>query len=579
MTMATPEHQSLAMPKTGTTLSKRACDSCRQRKVKCDTEQPCANCRISHLDCTFHTIPRKRGPKTPREKALELPATRPRISNSPERSSESDNTQRTSLVASFKPFSSEVPVYSLLNPSASASEIRGNLVSSVAKGLPTFTIRQVVDECISLYVLHTFPVCPICHIPAVRAMAATYFPLHGSQALSDDAYDIGADKDRVAIMRPFALLTALCATVASMYPESLLAYRDVIATPFLQASRSMLKVYEDYDVQHPDWTSLAIRLLQSAALQHSAGKTPLAWHVLSQAGLLAQNLRLHSEQSLSKYDLLEATLLRNNFWMLYVCDKAAISLANRPVTLHEPLFDSKMDLLERGPIRMPLFDPEMRHVPESFEDKLMEGFHLIQRFWTLAGRLLLAIRSRGQKVTLDYPNNDTTERTDRETMMKMYIDVIGFLDGLPNWLESPDAVELEPQYDVAFQRSCFWTQKSRLLNMFHGVRIMVLRQCIEYGLTTLIGLSDDPLTLAMEQTNIARDVVQSLKSIPFQYIQTNGEPDIELMRVVGSILLELSQNVENDVIRGRARSFLSSLLDILARLDSKASEDFLNQQG
>lgn len=50
------------------------------------------------------------------------------------------------------------------------------------------------------------------------------------------------------------------------------------------------------------------------------------------------------------------------------------------------------------------------------------------------------------------------------------------------------------------------------------------------------------------------------------------------MRVVGSILLELTQNVENDVVRGRASSLLSSLLDILARLDSKASEELLSQQ-
>ncbi|KAF9870933.1 hypothetical protein CkaCkLH20_11605 [Colletotrichum karsti] len=160
----------------------------------------------------------------------------------------------------------------------------------------------------------------------------------------------------------------------------------------------------------------------------------------------------------------------------------------------------------------------------------------------------------------------------------MYIVVSTLLDDLPLWLQSPDLVELDPNYDVAFQRSCFWTQKSRMIAMFHSVRIMVLRQCIEHGLTTLIGLNNDQLTLAMEQTNIARDVVHSLQSVPFQYIQTNGEPGIELMRVVGSILLELSQKVENDVIRSRASSLLSSLLDILARLDSKASEELINQQ-
>ncbi|KAF4427035.1 hypothetical protein CFRS1_v002958 [Colletotrichum fructicola] len=173
---------------------------------------------------------------------------------------------------------------------------------------------------------------------------------------------------------------------------------------------------------------------------------------------------------------------------------------------------------------------------------------------------------------------ETTSATEKDVLTSMYIEVMSLLDDLPPWLNSPDTVDLDAQYDVAFQRSCFWTQKSRLIAMFHGVRIMVLRQCIEHGLMSLIGLNDDPLTLAMEQINIARDVVHSLTSVPFQYIQTNGEPGIELMRVVGSILLELSQNVENDVVRGRASSLLSSLLDILARLDSKASEELLSQQ-
>lgn len=39
-----------------------------------------------------------------------------------------------------------------------------------------------------------------------------------------------------------------------------------------------------------------------------------------------------------------------------------------------------------------------------------------------------------------------------------------------------------------------------------------------------IGLDDDPLNSAIQQTNIAHDVVQGLKGIPFQYVQTHGEP-------------------------------------------------------
>lgn len=49
------------------------------------------------------------------------------------------------------------------------------------------------------------------------------------------------------------------------------------------------------------------------------------------------------------------------------------------------------------------------------------------------------------------------------------------------------------------------------------------------------------------------------------------------MRVTGSILLEISHKAESEDVRGRASSLLSSLLDILARLDSKASDELIRQ--
>ena len=49
-------------------------------------------------------------------------------------------------------------------------------------------------------------------------------------------------------------------------------------------------------------------------------------------------------------------------------------------------------------------------------------------------------------------------------------------------------------------------------------------------------------------------------------------PQVERIRHVASILLELVQNVENDLLKDRVRSQLEQLLDFLARLDSKASD-------
>jgi hypothetical protein len=48
---------------------------------------------------------------------------------------------------------------------------------------------------------------------------------------------------------------------------------------------------------------------------------------------------------------------------------------------------------------------------------------------------------------------------------------------------------------------------------------------------------------------------------------------VERIRRVGSLLLELVENAQNDIIQDRARSQFKQLLDYLAKLDSKASDD------
>lgn len=49
-------------------------------------------------------------------------------------------------------------------------------------------------------------------------------------------------------------------------------------------------------------------------------------------------------------------------------------------------------------------------------------------------------------------------------------------------------------------------------------------------------------------------------------------PQVERIRHVASILLELVQTVENNTLKDRVRSQLEKILDFLARLDSKASD-------
>jgi hypothetical protein len=43
--------------------SRRACDACRRRKVKCDAANPCSGCCNSQLPCIYSHLARRRGPR------------------------------------------------------------------------------------------------------------------------------------------------------------------------------------------------------------------------------------------------------------------------------------------------------------------------------------------------------------------------------------------------------------------------------------------------------------------------------------------------------------------------------------
>lgn len=59
-------------PKTSRTrLARRACDSCKIRKIKCSEIPPCDGCTASGIECTFTTQQAIRGPKGLREKTKE----------------------------------------------------------------------------------------------------------------------------------------------------------------------------------------------------------------------------------------------------------------------------------------------------------------------------------------------------------------------------------------------------------------------------------------------------------------------------------------------------------------------------
>jgi hypothetical protein len=395
------------------------------------------------------------------------------------------------------------------------SNIYNNLLALTSSGLPSTPLVEVVTYCIDLFMQYTFPTTPIIHEPTLRIGVSNLF----SRTSQIGLFDADEEQEKVTRMRAFTLIAAVCSSVASTMPESLLPYRYVIAWPFLQASREMLKVYEDYDLEYPDSTSLSIRILHSTSLQSMTGKTGASRHVLGQAALIAQTLHLYSERAIQRYSPVEAQVLRLSFWHLYSSDKAAASLRNRPYILDELLFNEKITLQQCGQAYVPLLDTSNSSYEKDFEEHLLLGFHFVPRLWVSSAAILQAMRT----LDLSARNKDAS----RSELGQAYLKLTGIMDELPHWLQASNLMASHnDDVGTTFSKTSFWVQRCNVMTTFHCVKLVILQQCIDSGLCSVLGLNDSPFSLAMKKVEMANEFLQILDDVPFLYHKVKGEPSV-----------------------------------------------------
>ncbi|CAK7220638.1 hypothetical protein SBRCBS47491_004256 [Sporothrix bragantina] len=362
-------------------------------------------------------------------------------------------------------------------------------------------------------------------------------------------------------------------------PDCLLAFRHTVIKPFLQASRDVFRVIEDYDVQHVSASSLIIRILQSTALQNATGRPELAWHLLGQASLLSLRLGLYQETSLQNVaDPVERQLLRSCFCTLYAADNASCAVGNRESILRDDCFPggrttalyataNHATCLMNGERQSPTL------TAASLEEKLRCGIELMPRLWSAAASLINRMSMPSQ------PIND-----EEDSLIQAYLEFSAILDDLPTWLQTSSLIAAEmrrgavnddnssTELDV-YQDTAFWVQRCTIVMSFNCARLLILQKCIETGRCNIMGMTNAALPVQMKKIDMVLDFLRELEEIPFVYHQIKGEPSVERVRCVGSILLEMIQTASNEIILGRARSCFARLMEILAKLDSKASDE------
>ena len=374
-----------------------------------------------------------------------------------------------------------------------------------------FDPEQIITRCFDLFFEYLYPLTPIVHEPSIRAGLAGF--ISGTV----DAWPEST----------FTLITALCAEAAFLLPKDIFAEGELIGHVFLRASRDCLNSYLEADLESPSSSSIAIRYFHSNCI-HATGKPKYSWHIFGEATRLAQVMQLHQESALEGLLPIEAEFRRRVFWIVYMGDKSAAILNNRPITLHRFSFEADIttaypmgmddDASVTGPSPTPTGAPS----PRAIEGRnLITGFNANLQLWQAASELLLELRllqdSQRESVATGVLVRRAPSTEQRQRLDDLYVHFITCLDGLPPYLQSCTmAASNGPGLPQTTQ---LVIQCANLQVSFHCLRMVITQRFEDMS---YLGTSLEQADL--RRTEIARDMLRVMQEAPFWSLQVNGEP-------------------------------------------------------
>ncbi|KAH7149827.1 hypothetical protein B0J13DRAFT_522912 [Dactylonectria estremocensis] len=590
-------------------LATQACEACRRRKVRCDAiPSQCSNCKALNLTCEYSARRRKRGPK-PRAlsgfgsgdasstEAVISPGPRspdvtggvglrqaplagslvfspPSQSHPPQEFGNTPQTHHSPV--GFSPLTDRdsLRVIEAFEPDHRPAQVHQALNAALeAMGQQ---LEETVAKSIDKFMVWNFPSLPVIHPYSLKQNVRILLPSsrHLFEPIPGNATSVAETARRGADMRAFTLLTALCA-MASCRSSRTSIESNASFVPFFTASRHMLACCEDWDISHADSSSLFIRSCHSAALHHM-GLTRQSWYILGDAMRLAIDMRLYDEASYQNLSPLETKLRKNFFISVSMSDKSASVLNNRSLIFHEICLNEPVTCPAVLEDDFNLLASDDGYYDKPYEKQLHEGFYLSYNLWTMATDLLLDMKTLSRlykRSGCDVPPQDPVQ----VGIMNSYIAFCGILDTLPPWLRNPDRHTAETEEATNYQRQTFWHQRANIVITFHCLRLILLRRATERGLCSLLGLTSNPNMLALRKIEIASDLTAAAVNLPFEALQANGEPLVEKLRQVGVSLLEIVHQNVNETVCSRAQSLLTTLIDTIASLDSRVSDELSGQ--
>ncbi|KAL8776225.1 MAG: hypothetical protein Q9213_008345 [Squamulea squamosa] len=257
--------------------TKRACDACHRRKVRCNGQQSCGNCSQAGLACTYDAIPQKKGPKGSRAKVIsEL-----RLK---ENQKKADHRRQDSAHKYGSPTSSPSP--------------------TTPSGLLN---HELIDRCTDFYFAQLYPTIPIMHDEQLWALA-------NQLDTSVEAY---------CLLCSFCAFMLIQSGIEEKAGQSMKQFFGSCSSISLGKAllEEGLRCRKRYDYIESPSVNAVITSFFLFSCFFGMDKHNTAWFHLREATTLAQIIGMQDERTYANSTRVAAISMRRLFWLLFVTER------------------------------------------------------------------------------------------------------------------------------------------------------------------------------------------------------------------------------------------------------------------
>ncbi|CAI6342231.1 unnamed protein product [Periconia digitata] len=298
--------------------TRRACDPCSVRKVRCDGNQPCSRCQAASWECTYLKTHGKSGPKGPRrttETAIRRLQERSRSDLQRGPRSESE----TSL-DDASPTTSEFPLHS---PLPYTNDLFSNRLGWPEVASPTYPDIQSGHQRITTTAISNY-------LEVYHARGYSIWPVVDTETLLARLLTHPDD------MEAYALATAICAATISQFqidsqPGSPIEGHFRVSSALFETEAKAARKKSDHMENVTTWSLLSTFFLH--VYSANIGRMPASTVLLGEAITKAHIIGLYKSRLYEDMTIEQRQHHLRIYWLLFITERAHSIQHDIPIML------------------------------------------------------------------------------------------------------------------------------------------------------------------------------------------------------------------------------------------------------